>query len=184
MGSRYSHVFAPIRIRGIDFKNRVTLAPTTPVLSTEDGIITHEFVDWFRMFARGGACVLYLGNCSVDLRENQDQSFQLDLGTDRGILPMTWYADMARQYGCHASFEINHAGEGVAFETFGRPSFSSSSFISEDEVITVYYAVKPAKTTEAETEPPAETLPTETLPTEESWNNGWNEIPETLPAEW
>ncbi len=135
MGSRYSHVFAPIRIRGIDFKNRVTLAPTTPVLATEDGIITHEFVDWFRMFARGGAATLYLGNCSVDLRENQDQNYQLDLGVDRGVLPMSWYADMAKQYGCHASFEINHAGEGVAFETFGRPSSSSSSFISEDEII-------------------------------------------------
>ena len=135
MGSKYSHVFAPIRIRGIDFKNRITLAPTTPVLATEDGIITHEFVDWFRMFARGGTSVLYLGNCSIDLKENQDQNYQLDLGTDRGMLPMTWYADMARQYGCHASFEINHAGEGVAFETFGRPGFSSSSFISEDEII-------------------------------------------------
>ena len=123
MGSKYSHVFAPIRIRGIDFKNRITLAPTTPVLATEDGIITHEFVDWFRMFARGGTSVLYLGNCSIDLKENQDQNYQLDLGTDRGMLPMTWYADMARQYGCHASFEINHAGEGVAFETFGRPGF-------------------------------------------------------------
>ena len=135
MGSRYSHVFAPIRIRGIDFKNRITLAPTTPVLSTEDGLITHEFVDWFRMFARGGVTTMYLGNCSIDLKENRDQSYQLDLGTDRAILPMTWYADMARQYGCHASLEINHAGEGVAFETFGRPGSSSSSFISEDEIL-------------------------------------------------
>ncbi len=135
MDPRYAHVFAPIRIRGIDFKNRITLAPTTPVLSTEDGIITHEFVDWFRMFARGGAATLYLGNCSIDLRENQDQNYQLDLGTDRGVLPMSWYADMARQYGCHASLEINHGGEGVAYETFGRPSVSSSSYISEDEIL-------------------------------------------------
>ena len=133
MGSRYAHVFAPIRIRGIDFKNRITLAPTTPVLATEDGMITPEFVDWFRMFARGGAATLYLGNCSIDLRENQDQNYQLDLGTDRGILPMSRYADMARQYGCHASLEINHGGEGVAFETFGRPAVSASSYISEDE---------------------------------------------------
>ena len=135
MDPRYQHVFAPIRIRGIDFKNRITLAPTTPVLSTEDGIITHEFVDWFRMFARGGAATLYLGNCSIDLRENQDQNYQLDLGTDRGVLPMSWYADMARQYGCHASLEINHGGEGVAYETFGRPAVSSSSYISEDEIL-------------------------------------------------
>ena len=135
MASDYSHVFAPIRIRGIDFKNRITLAPTTPVMSTEDGIITRDLVNWFRMFARGGVCTLYLGNCSIDLRENKDQGYQLDLGTDRNILPMTWYADMCKEYGCHASFEINHGGEGVSFETFKRPGWSSSSYISEDEII-------------------------------------------------
>ena len=135
MASSYSHVFEPIRIRGIDFKNRVFLAPTTPVLSTPDGICTHELVDWLRSFARGGVCTLYLGNCSVDLSQNRDQSFQLDLGNDRCILPLSWYADMCRQYACHASLEINHAGEGVAFETFGRPGWSSSSFISDDEIL-------------------------------------------------
>ena len=135
MASRYSHVFQPIRIRGIDFKNRITLAPTTPVLSTVDGIDTHEMVDWFRMFARGGACILTLGNCSIDLRKNQDQNYQLDLGTDRNILPMTWLADMCKEYGCHPSFEINHGGEGVSFETFGRPAISSSSYISDDEIL-------------------------------------------------
>jgi len=135
MGSKYTHVFSPIRIRGVDFKNRISLAPTTPVLSTWDGFMTPVMVDWLRMFARGGTSVLYLGNCSIDLKENQDQSYQLDLGTDVAIHPMAAYADMCREYGCHASFEINHGGEGVAFETFNRPSWSSSSYISEDELL-------------------------------------------------
>ena len=135
MGSQYPHVFAPIRIRGVDFKNRISLAPTTPVLSTWDGFVTPELIDWFRMFARGGTSTLYLGNCSIDLRENSDQSYQLDLGTDRGVYMMARLADACREYACHASFEINHGGEGVPFETFGRPSWSSSSFISEDELV-------------------------------------------------
>ncbi len=135
MGCNYPHVFAPIRIRGVDFKNRITLAPTTPVLNTWDGFVTPELIDWFRMFARGGATTLYLGNCSIDLKENTDQSYQLDLGTDRGIYMMARLADACREYGCHASFEINHGGEGVPFEAFGRPAWSSSSYISEDELV-------------------------------------------------
>ena len=135
MGCNYPHVFAPIRIRGVDFKNRITLAPTTPVLNTWEGFVTPELIDWFRMFARGGTTTLYLGNCSIDLRENSDQNYQLDLGSDRGILMIARLADACREYGCHASFEINHGGEGVPFERFGRPSWSSSSFISEDEIV-------------------------------------------------
>jgi 2,4-dienoyl-CoA reductase-like NADH-dependent reductase (Old Yellow Enzyme family)/thioredoxin reductase len=133
MSSRYTNVFRPIRIRGVDFKNRIFLAPTTPVLSTPEGYVTRELVDWFRMFARGGVCTLYLGNCSIDLSESNDQDFQLDLGKDRCIYPLALYADMCKQFGCHASLEINHGGEGVPFEMVGHAAYSSSSWISEDE---------------------------------------------------
>ncbi len=134
MGSKYKHVFAPINIRGIDFKNRITLAPPSPNLASDDGLVTKEFVDWFRMFARGGVCTLYVGNCSIDITECKDEAFQLDLSNDRSILPMTRYADMCKQYGCHASFEINHNGENTAFETVGHAPFSSSPNISSSEL--------------------------------------------------
>lgn len=133
MNSKYSHVFQPIRIRGIDFKNRITLAPPSPNLASDDGLVTKDFVNWFRMFARGGVCTLYTGNCSIDITECKDEAFQLDMSQERGVLPMTWYADMAKEYGCHASFEINHNGENTAFETVGHAPFSSSPRISDNE---------------------------------------------------
>ena len=133
MGSKYSHVFQPIRIRGIDFKNRITLAPPSPNLASTDGLVTHDFVEWFRMFARGGVCTLYVGNCSIDITECKDEAYQLDMSNPDGVLPMTWYADMCKQYACHASFEINHNGENTAFETVGHAPFSASSRISDNE---------------------------------------------------
>jgi 2,4-dienoyl-CoA reductase-like NADH-dependent reductase (Old Yellow Enzyme family)/thioredoxin reductase len=133
MQSKYTHVFAPIRIRGIDFKNRVTLAPPSPNLASTDGLITHDFVDWFRMFARGGAATLYVGNCSIDITECRDEAFQLDLSNPDSIRPMTWYSDMCKEYQCHASLEINHNGENTAFETVGHAPFSASSRITDNE---------------------------------------------------
>jgi len=133
MASKYTHLFSPIKIRGIDFKNRITLAPPSPNLASDDGLVTRDFVEWFRMFARGGVCTLYAGNCSIDITESKDEAFQLDLSKDIGVLPMTWYADMGKEYGCHASFEINHNGENTAFETVGHPSFSASPRISDNE---------------------------------------------------
>ena len=147
MSSRYKHVFTPIRIRGVDFKNRVFLAPTTPTLSTPDGFVTNELVDWMRMFARGGVTTLTLGNCSVDVRESHDQSYQLDLGTDDCVYPLSLWADMCRHYGAHASLEINHAGEGTLMTT--DVGFSSSSFISDDERIRAgFMGREPIATTE------------------------------------
>ena len=133
MGSKFKHVFQPIRIRGVDFKNRIILAPPSPNLASEDGLVTKDFVNWFRMFARGGATTLYVGNCSIDITECKDEAYQLDLNDDRCILPLTWYADMCKEYGCHASLEINHNGENTVFETVGHAPYSSSSFISDSE---------------------------------------------------
>ena len=133
MNSKYSHVFAPIQIRGIDFKNRVTLAPPSPNLASTDGLVTHDFVDWFRMFARGGVCTLYVGNCSIDITECKDEAYQLDMANPNSVLPLTWYADMCKQFQCHASLEINHNGENTAFETVGHAPFSASSRITDNE---------------------------------------------------
>lgn len=85
MNSRCKHVFTPIRIRGVDFKNRLFMAPHTPTLSTPDGYVTDALVDWARMFARGGVCTLTMGNSSIDCAESHDQSFQLDLGKEDGV---------------------------------------------------------------------------------------------------
>ncbi len=107
MGSQYEHVFNPIKIRGIDFKNRITLAPPSPNVANQDGTMSRDFVDWMRPFARGGTSILYVGNASIDITECHDEDCQLDLSTDKCILPLSWYAEMAAQHNCHASLEIN-----------------------------------------------------------------------------
>lgn len=134
MSSGYSHVFSPIRIRGIEFKNRIELAPPSPNLASEDGEITPEYLDWMRMFARGGTSILYIGNCCVDFQESRGEAYQLDLSSDKCIRNLARYADMAKQYDCHGSLELNHIGENAEFEVIGHAPYSASSFISASEI--------------------------------------------------
>jgi 2,4-dienoyl-CoA reductase-like NADH-dependent reductase (Old Yellow Enzyme family)/thioredoxin reductase len=133
MGSKYTHVFEPIKIRGIDFKNRITLAPPSPNVASQDGTMTRDFVDWMRPLARGGTSILYVGNATVDKLECHDEETQIDLGTDKCVLTLSWYAEMAAQYNCHASFEVNHNGKDTAFETVGHPPYSASPIITASE---------------------------------------------------
>ncbi len=129
MGSRYEHVFSPLRIRGVDFKNRLELAPPSPNLASRDGRVTTEFVDFFRVFARGGAAVLHVGNSVVDIKEASDEERQLDLGSDECLLPLSRFAEMCDGFGALASLEINHNGKDSHFDKTGRPAYSSSSFV-------------------------------------------------------
>ena len=95
MGSRYEHVFAPLRIRGVDFKNRLELAPPSPNLADRrDGRVTTEFVDFFRVVRQRRGGRPHVGNSVVDIKEASDEERQLDLGTDECLLPLTLFAEM------------------------------------------------------------------------------------------
>jgi 2,4-dienoyl-CoA reductase-like NADH-dependent reductase (Old Yellow Enzyme family)/thioredoxin reductase len=134
MGSKYKHVFAPIRIRGVDFKNRLEMAPPSPNLADGEGRVTPEFVDFFRPMAKGGVAIIHVGNSVVDIKEACDEERQLDLGSDECILPLTRFVEMCEGYGAHASLEINHNGKDSDFDKTGKAAFSASSFIASSEI--------------------------------------------------
>jgi 2,4-dienoyl-CoA reductase-like NADH-dependent reductase (Old Yellow Enzyme family)/thioredoxin reductase len=134
MGSHYEHVFEPIRIRGVQFRNRLELAPPSPNLADREGRVTTEFVDFFRPFAKGGAAVLHVGNSVVDIREACDEERQLDLGSDACILPLTRFVEMCHGYGALASLEINHNGKDSDVDKTGKPAYSPSSFVPSAEI--------------------------------------------------
>jgi 2,4-dienoyl-CoA reductase-like NADH-dependent reductase (Old Yellow Enzyme family)/thioredoxin reductase len=85
------------------------------------------------MFAKGGASILYVGNSSIDITECKDEECQLDLSSDSTILPMSWYAEMAAEFACHASLEVNHNGKDTTFEAVGHLPFSSSAIPGDSE---------------------------------------------------
>ena len=133
MRSKYTRLFSPIRIRGVEFKNRIILAPPSPNHASPEGLVTPQFVDWFRMFARGGASILYVGNSSIDITECKDEERQLDLSKDVCVLPLSWFAEMAKEYDCHASLEVNHNGKDTTFEAVGHLPYSSSPIPGDSE---------------------------------------------------
>ena len=134
MGSKYKHVFESIRIRGVDFRNRLEMAPPSPNLADREGRVTPEFVDFFRPVAKGGAAIIDVGNSVIDIKEASDEERQLDLGSDDCILPLTRFVEMCQGYGAQPSLEINHNGKDSQFEKTGKAAFSASSIIASGEV--------------------------------------------------
>jgi 2,4-dienoyl-CoA reductase-like NADH-dependent reductase (Old Yellow Enzyme family)/thioredoxin reductase len=134
METKYKHVFEPLKIRGVVFKNRLEMAPPSPNLAGKDGRVSPEFIDFFRSFARGGIAVIHVGNCMIDIREACDEERQLDLGSDDCILPLTRFVEMCHGYGTLASLEINHNGKDSQFEKTGRAAYSASSFTTASEL--------------------------------------------------
>lgn len=121
MGSDYPHVFSPITIRGVNFKNRIQLAPQSPGLTDQDGYVTSEFLDWFRPMARGGAGIITIGNSPVDFEISRDEARNVNLSSDDNLVPLSRFTDMVHSYGAVASIEINHAGQFAMYKYTNQP---------------------------------------------------------------
>ncbi len=134
MGSKYRHVFSPIRIRGIDFKNRIELAPPSLNLASKDNRVTPEFIDLNRSIAYGGAAIINVGNVMVDIKEAADEERQLELGSDDCILPLSRFSEMCEGFGAHACLEINHIGQDSNVEKTGVRPYSASSYIPQRQI--------------------------------------------------
>ena len=134
MESSFPHVFTPYTIKGVEFKNRIETAPMSPKLTTKEGAVTTEFLEFFRPIARGGAAIITIGNSSIDLKESKDETRHIDLGQDDVILGLSRYVDMCENYGAIPSIEVNHAGRDAPYEFNHHAPFGPSAGYTEDEL--------------------------------------------------
>ncbi|MDR0446366.1 MAG: NAD(P)/FAD-dependent oxidoreductase [Oscillospiraceae bacterium] len=112
MSRNYPHAYAPIQIRGAYYKNRLELSPPGAGGTGDEktGFVTPALLDYFRPFARGGAAVVTVGNCSIDTKECFDEPGQIDLSSDDCIPALATFARMCDTYGTIGQLEINHCG--------------------------------------------------------------------------
>lgn len=134
MDSKYSHVFSPIEIRGVLFKNRIELAPPGCLGGADErGFATDRFVSTFRQFARAGVAIVSVGNCTIDINESSDEGGQLELKDPAAVMPLLKFTKMCECFGAQGSLELTHNGKDTPFETIGHAPYSCSSFVTVAE---------------------------------------------------
>ena len=135
MSAKYPHVFTPLTIRGVTFKNRIELAPPGAMgTGDEHGFVTDKFLRAFRMFAKGGIAIVSVGNCTIDITESSDEDGQLQLSDPGCINGLARFSQMCESYGAHANLELCHCGkDNIPERVGGRAAYSASSFITVAE---------------------------------------------------
>jgi len=110
----YNNLFAPIKVGGQTYKNRIILSPQNPHVSPNGDLMSTELMEFFRKFAQGGAAQITLG-CTPVNREPLDQvrgGFMLSLGSDSSHIGLSRFADMAHMYNCKAAIEMFAVAKG------------------------------------------------------------------------
>ncbi|MDR2197096.1 MAG: NAD(P)/FAD-dependent oxidoreductase [Coriobacteriales bacterium] len=113
MSSEYKNIFNPITIKGLTYKNRLEVSPHVPGWGAVDGTVTAETEAFWRAYARGGAALINMGNCAIDMAEAKDEAMQIDLSRDEVIVGLSHLRETCAQFGSVLSLEINHCGRGA-----------------------------------------------------------------------
>ena len=108
--NKYKNVFRPITIKGVEFKNRIQVAPMVPCMATPEGWVTKELIDFYKPFAKGGAGIVTIGDSAINWDYAMDHEAQINLGDDNVKLGLDHIADEIHKYGAVLSIELNHGG--------------------------------------------------------------------------
>lgn len=108
--SKYKNVFSPITIKGVEFKNRIEVAPMVPCMATPEGWVTKEVIEFYRPFAKGGAAIVTVGDSAINWEHAMDHEGQINLGDDNVKMGLDDLADEVERYGSLISIELNHGG--------------------------------------------------------------------------
>lgn len=86
--TRYPHVFQPLTIRGVTFKNRLEYAPTVVLKCSPEGEVTQEMLDYVAWQAKTGVGYLTIGNTPVVHTDSSAWVCELNVTQDGAFMAL------------------------------------------------------------------------------------------------
>ncbi len=143
---KYKHVFEPIIIKGVEFKNRIEVAPMVPCMATPEGWITKELMEFYKTCARGSAAIVTVGDSAVNWEHAMDHEGQINLGNDNVKMGLDNLADEVQKFGALISIELNHGGRFANSINLASKGLKPVSSTSKPAEIDEYFSKLQGKT--------------------------------------
>lgn len=121
-----NHLFQPLKIKGLELKNRIVMPPMVTNYASEDGGVTRQMVAYYRERAKGGAGLIIVEMSCLHI---SGKGFPCMLGVhqDRFIPGLNQLAEAIRSFGACATLQIGHAGRQTSRAITGYPILAPSA---------------------------------------------------------
>ena len=112
---QYKSLFSPFKINGLEFKNRILLAPMGDNLCNKDGSISKKQENYFLARAKGGCAGIILGSVGISRPAGQATPLELSLASDALIKKYKEFVKLMHKNDCKVIAQIKHAGSKAAY---------------------------------------------------------------------
>ncbi len=102
-------LFSPLKLEGVELKNRITMAPLFLGYAHADGTVSPLLLDHYGAMAMSGAAMIVVENAAVH-PSGLGSPFVLRIDEDRYLSGLSTLAKAIQKEGSLAVLQINHAG--------------------------------------------------------------------------
>jgi 2,4-dienoyl-CoA reductase-like NADH-dependent reductase (Old Yellow Enzyme family)/thioredoxin reductase len=119
------HLFTPYRIKGLELKNRIVMAPLASFLIEKEGWITDKTIEHYRLRAAGGPAMVIMEACAVS-PEGIVSHHQARIDDDRLVEGLSKIARVMKSEGTVPALQIHHGGRQTSSKVIGRRPLAPS----------------------------------------------------------
>jgi 2,4-dienoyl-CoA reductase-like NADH-dependent reductase (Old Yellow Enzyme family)/thioredoxin reductase len=119
------HLFSPYWIKSCELKNRIVMPGLASFLIEEDGSITENTIEHYRLRAAGGPSMVIMEACSVSA-EGIVSSHQSRIYDDRFIEGLSKIAGAIKSEGSVPAVQIHHGGRQTSAKVIKQKPFAPS----------------------------------------------------------
>lgn len=124
---QYPHLFSSIKVGPLTLKNRIEAAPVNISNLPMSGYPTAENIAIFEGKAKGGAAIVHMGECRIDLKTGISHKLCIALD-DPEVLPYLHAAtDTIKKHNAFAAVELIHPGTRANPEYYDGPIWGPSA---------------------------------------------------------
>ena len=132
---KYPHLYQPLKVGNVTFKNRILLSPTMMAEQSKEGYPTHQTISYYEGKAKGGAALVTIGETAVDRDRAPTHPGHLNVFDVAGMPYMVQLVDAVHQHDCKISIELCHGGHESLPEVIGKNPFGPSAMVKPDGTV-------------------------------------------------
>ena len=122
-------LFEPIKIKGVDVKNRLVMSAACTEYGTTDGYVTDRMVDYYAERAKGGTGLIFIEVANPIYPEGMVLKHHLSINDDKYIPGLKKLANGIHKYGAKTILQINHAGRQTTSKVSGQQPWAPSAIL-------------------------------------------------------
>jgi 2,4-dienoyl-CoA reductase-like NADH-dependent reductase (Old Yellow Enzyme family)/thioredoxin reductase len=138
MFTKYPHLFQPIKVGNLTFKNRITSAPIYNFLASYDNHITRESIEFSKPCGKGGAATVTLGSGFINRVLPPAAHHNIGMNDDFMVVFLSEWCEAVKRYGAKACVELvpiaSYFGTHEVESSVGIPMEIDCNLLTEREL--------------------------------------------------